>query len=208
MYSVNHESKKIQKIPLSLCYKVLYNKRVDKNTAPMATSASKWCPSLCPVSPKPAFHCTGVTCFRQWSGKSRETRCSVERLTTRAVRLDLSSMDADAYLKNEFQRRRTRGLCQLGAHSAWTARPPAVPVQPSSNSGLWWREGEGTPISREAFTAGFGPWKLRPSSPVSHCYVIFWHCRPWPSDPKLSPSGVQMGHSPRWAQRGFLARIK
>lgn len=126
------------------------------------------------------------------------------------VRPDLSSMDADAYLwmKNEFQRRRTRGLCQLGAHSAWTARPPAVPAQPSSNSALWWREGEGTPISREAFTTGLGPWKLRPSSPVSHCCVIFWHCRPWPSDPNLSPSGVQVGHSPRWAQKGFLARIK
>lgn len=42
-------------------------------------------------------------------------------LTTRAVHLVLNSMDADAYLKNEFQRRRTRQLFQQGAHSARTA---------------------------------------------------------------------------------------
>lgn len=103
-----------------------------------------------------------------WSGKSRETRCSVEALTSRAMRPDLSSMDADAYLKNEFQRR-TRGSCQLGAHSACTARPPAAPVQPPGNSALWWREGEGSPISREAFTTGLG--LLLTCTPLL-CYLL------------------------------------
>lgn len=68
-------------------------------------------------------------------------------LKTGVVRLDLL-VDADAYLKNEFQRRRTRGLCQHGAHSARTDFSPTdhVPFRPplpqQLHSLVVWRRGK------------------------------------------------------------------